>query len=139
LPRTVSPSPPGSLAGAVTARKQVSDRVAKFSRAAKGLGGVFVCVAAWETVRGLGFVDPRDLPSFVAILRATFHAIFEDELLASLMATLSSWALGLTLALFIGVVAGALLATMPRLERTTDLSSNSCARFRLLRSFPSPC
>jgi NitT/TauT family transport system permease protein len=119
LKENFQPSPSSPVAYVVNALRQFNEHAPKFFRAAKGLGGVLICVGVWECVRALHLVDPRDLPSFSTILRAAFHAMFEDDLFASLMATLTSWALGLALAGFIGIVAGVLLATMPRLERTT--------------------
>ncbi len=117
--KDTSPSALGVLMHAVNARKLADGLAAKLSHVIKGLGGVLISVAAWETIRALGLVDPRDLPSVLTILRAAVRAMVEDDLLAALAATLASWALGLALALVIGIAAGALLATVPWVERTT--------------------
>jgi ABC-type nitrate/sulfonate/bicarbonate transport system permease component len=73
----------------------------------------------WESVRGLGIVDPRDLPSFIAVLHAAAAGLWGGELLLAVFSTLASWAPGLLIAGTIGVTAGIALAMLPRLEIAT--------------------
>jgi ABC-type nitrate/sulfonate/bicarbonate transport system permease component len=86
---------------------------------AKGAAGAAAGVALWEIARGLHWVDPRDLPSFVAVLRSAGAELWRGELLSAVLATLFSWGLGLATATLLGIAAGIALATMPRLERVT--------------------
>jgi len=94
----------------------------------KGIVGVAISIAAWESIRWFQIVDPRDLPSFLAILELpSFLAILETalrglwggELSLALLSTLGSWLPGLMIATAIGVAAGILLAISPQLEMAT--------------------
>lgn len=67
----------------------------------------------------LGIVDPRDVPSFAAILQAAAGGIWGGELLFVVLATMSTWAPGLLIAGTAGVFAGVSLAMLPRLEIAT--------------------
>ncbi len=83
---------------------------------AKGAAGAAVVVAMWETVRGLGLVDPRDLPSTFAIVRAVADGLRGGELASAVAMTVGSWAPGLLLAAVAGAAGGVALALLPRLE-----------------------
>ena len=85
----------------------------------KGVAGVSATIAGWEGVRALGLVDPRDLPSFAAILYAAVKGLAGGELSAAVLTTLSAWAPGLLIAAVGGVSAGIALAMLPRLEIAT--------------------
>jgi ABC-type nitrate/sulfonate/bicarbonate transport system permease component len=90
-----------------------------FTSVLKGLAGVALAVAAWEILRRIGLVDPRDLPSYADIVRAAAVGMWGGDLAAALLATMGSWALGLAIATFVGIAAGIALAMMPRLEIAT--------------------
>jgi NitT/TauT family transport system permease protein len=92
---------------------------ATFATFTKGLAGIVAFVALWEAVRALGLIDPRDLPSFAAVLRAAAEGLWGGELSLAIVATVLSWAPGLLLAAVIGIVAGIALALLPGLERAT--------------------
>ncbi|HMN70251.1 MAG TPA: ABC transporter permease [Rhodoblastus sp.] len=85
----------------------------------KGLAGVGASIAAWELVRALRLVDPRDLPSFAAILRSAAAGLWGGDLAGAVFATMGSWALGLLIATVVGAAAGFALALSPRLEIAT--------------------
>jgi ABC-type nitrate/sulfonate/bicarbonate transport system permease component len=86
---------------------------------AKGVAGIAAAILAWESIRTLQIVDPRDLPSFLAILQTAFNGLSGGELARALLATLGSWLPGLLIATGIGIAAGIALALMPRLEVAT--------------------
>lgn len=86
---------------------------------AKGIVGVAVAIAAWESIRWFQIVDPRDLPSFLAILETALRGLWGGELSRALLATLGSWLPGLLIATAIGIAAGILLALSPQLEMAT--------------------
>jgi NitT/TauT family transport system permease protein len=92
---------------------------ADLSKVVKGVAGAAVTVALWEVVRVLGWVDPRDLPSFAAILRSAAEGLWGGELSLAVLATIASWAPGLLLAAVIGIVSGFALALLPGLESAT--------------------
>jgi ABC-type nitrate/sulfonate/bicarbonate transport system permease component len=90
-----------------------------FGNIAKGILGIAIAIACWEAVRATGLVDPRDLPSFVAILRAAITGLYEGELASAIVSTILSWAPGLLLATVIGIIVGIALALLPALEIAT--------------------
>ncbi|HRF07576.1 MAG TPA: ABC transporter permease [Xanthobacteraceae bacterium] len=85
----------------------------------KGIVGVAISIAAWESIRWFQIVDPRDLPSFLAILETALRGLWGGELSLALLSTLGSWLPGLMIATAIGVAAGILLAISPQLEMAT--------------------
>jgi ABC-type nitrate/sulfonate/bicarbonate transport system permease component len=91
----------------------------RFVTAIKGVAGIAVAVALWESIRALGLVDARDLPSFASIIRTALAGLLGGDLLAAVVATIGSWAPGLLIAAVAGVAAGIALALMPRLEVAT--------------------
>lgn len=89
------------------------------ANAAKGIAGIAVTVALWEAARALGVVDPRDLPSTAAIIRAAAEGLWGGELARAVAATIGSWTPGLLLAALAGAAGGIALALLPRLEIAT--------------------
>lgn len=85
----------------------------------KGAAGVALAIAFWECIRALGIIDPRDLPSFLSIVRAAAVGLVGGELALALLATIGSWAPGLLIATIGGIAAGTALAMLPRLELAT--------------------
>jgi len=106
LPGSGSPSP-----------SMNANRRRQAGRTAKGAAGVLVAILLWEAVRATGLVDPRDLPSFLSILRTGF--VDFPGLLNAALGTLSVWAPGLVIAIVLGAAAGIALALMPRVEIVT--------------------
>jgi ABC-type nitrate/sulfonate/bicarbonate transport system permease component len=92
---------------------------AAVSTFAKGVAGLGAIVVFWESVRALGIIDPRDLPSVAAILFVAAKGVWGGELSLAILATISSWAPGLVLATLIGTAAGIALALLPGLENAT--------------------
>jgi NitT/TauT family transport system permease protein len=91
----------------------------KIANGIKGAAGIAISVALWECIRALGLIDPRDLPSFVAIVHAAASGLAGGELLAAVFSTIGSWAPGLLIAAVGGITAGTALAMLPRLEIAT--------------------
>lgn len=91
----------------------------RLANAMKGAVGVALAVACWEIVRAGGIVDPRDLPSFASIVRSVAIDLAGGELAIAFLTTFSSWAPGLLIATVGGVIVGAALAMLPRLELAT--------------------
>jgi ABC-type nitrate/sulfonate/bicarbonate transport system permease component len=85
----------------------------------KGIAGIALSVALWELIRAFRIVDPRDLPSFVAILRSAAAGLWGGDLAAALLATIGSWVPGLLIATIGGVAIGIALALVPTLEIAT--------------------
>ena len=85
----------------------------------KGIAGIALSVALWELIRAFRIIDPRDLPSFAAIVRSAATGLWGGDLAAALLATMGSWALGLFVATVGGIAAGVALALIPALEIAT--------------------
>ena len=86
----------------------------------KGTAGFLVAIAAWELVRATGTIDPRSLPSMGDIARATIAGLAApDGLLQPVLATLSTWAIGLVLSSILGTAIGIALALSPAAEMVT--------------------
>jgi ABC-type nitrate/sulfonate/bicarbonate transport system permease component len=98
---------------------------------ARALGGFGVCIIGWEIVRGLQLIDPRDLPSVVAILRTAIRELIGGSLALAVLTSLLAWAPGLLLAAVIGTVMGIALAMLPNV----DVASRPILEF--LRPIPS--
>jgi ABC-type nitrate/sulfonate/bicarbonate transport system permease component len=112
----IAPGAPGRMSGGLAAEMKILSRVVNL---AKGAIGIAVTVAVWEAVRGLGFVDPRDLPSAAAIMGVAVTDLWGGDLSRAVLATIGSWAPGLAIAAAAGAVAGIALALLPRLEIAT--------------------
>src|ERR1041385_7579664 len=56
----------------------------------QGLTGIGLAIAAWEIVRAMHVVDPRDLPLFAAIVRTAAAGLFGGDLGAALLATIGA-------------------------------------------------
>ena len=91
----------------------------QIGKAGKGLAGALVLVAFWEMLRSSGVVDPRDLPSVLAILRSFVMQITNGALVLAALQTLFSWAIGMAVAMVLGTALGILLALVPWLERAS--------------------
>jgi NitT/TauT family transport system permease protein len=89
----------------------------KLSRALKGAAGIAAAIALWEATRALGLIDPRDLPSVLAIARSGVE--IAGELALAGLGTIGVWAAGLALATVLGAAGGIALALVPWLERIT--------------------
>jgi NitT/TauT family transport system permease protein len=90
---------------------------APLSRCLKGAAGIGAAIALWEATRAAGLIDPRDLPSFVDIVRGGLAS--SDELARAALGTLGVWTAGLLVAAVLGSAAGIALALLPWLERLT--------------------
>ncbi|MEO2039382.1 MAG: ABC transporter permease [Martelella sp.] len=96
-----------------------SRREWQIGKAGKGLVGALALVAFWEMLRLSGVVDPRDLPSAVAILRSFVVQVANGALILAALQTLLSWVIGMAVALVFGTALGILLALVPWLERAS--------------------
>lgn len=86
----------------------------------KGMTGFLVAIAGWELVRATATIDPRSLPAFGVVLQSMVDGLGgTDGLLQSVLATLTTWALGLVIASVLGTAIGIALALSPFLEAIT--------------------
>jgi ABC-type nitrate/sulfonate/bicarbonate transport system permease component len=85
----------------------------------RGAAGIVIAIGLWESMRWLGVVDQRDLPPFAAIVTTAGNGLWGGELTAAVLATIGSWAPGLTIAAVGGIAAGIALAMLPQLEIAT--------------------
>jgi len=85
----------------------------------KGATGFLGAICVWEAARALGFVDPRALPGVGSILSAMLAGLADGELSSALISSLTTWSLGLLLAIVFGAAIGIALSLFPTLERIT--------------------
>src|SRR5512134_3344674 len=85
-------------------RKERIERVGYF---AASFGILFI---VWELTRALGLIDPKLFPSIAAVLKACFAGLREGSLqmhvYASFMRVLTSFAIGILLAVIFGFLVG---------------------------------
>jgi NitT/TauT family transport system permease protein len=121
-PVTPAPMIASFAAGAGHVRRPFGEAVLRvlshqtIVRYGRALGGFVVCILCWEIVRALQLIDPRDLPSVVAIARMAVRELIAGPLGLAVMTSLLAWAPGLLLAILTGTAMGIALAMLPTLE-----------------------
>lgn len=108
-----------ALAPARPGRHARSRRFQVILNAGKGVAGILVACVAWEAIRGIGIVDPRDLPALLDIGVAFFGGFQDPKMLEALVATLFAWVVGLALATIVGAILGLLVGLSPLSELLT--------------------
>lgn len=109
-------------------RRRVPRRVVAVG---KGAVGAAVAVVLWEVLRLAGLLDPRYAPAVGAAVAAAVRELTGGTLLDAAVETLQAWALGLAIAVCLGVPAGVLLG----LSQWADAAASVVVRF--LRPVPS--
>ena len=97
----------------------------------KGFIGVAIVVAVAELLPRTGIVDDRFFPPFTTMARALVTQAGAADFWLSLGQTLRGWALGLTIAMIAGVVAGVVIGSVPFLRAVT------ASTIEFLRPIPS--
>lgn len=115
-------------AAAVVARRRPHRTLRKV---ALGAAGVLGFLLTWQLIPALGIVDPRFLPPATETL-ARLGELFRDlEFWRNVGRTLTSWALGLAIALVAATVLGTVVGLVPFLRRATHTT------IEFLRPIPS--
>jgi ABC-type nitrate/sulfonate/bicarbonate transport system permease component len=96
-----------------------------------GLFGSALVVAGFEVLPRSGAVDPDYLPPASSMASALGELLGEGDFWTAVGQTLRGWAIGLALALLIGVVGGVLIGSVPLLQELTS------STIEFLRPIPS--
>ncbi|MBX6390958.1 MAG: ABC transporter permease subunit [Frankia sp.] len=101
------------------------------ARAGLGVLGLLVVVAALEVLPRTGAVDPDYLPTASATAAELADLLTEGEFWGAVGDTLRGWALGLAIAMAIGVTGGLMIGSIPLLRTLTS------STIEFLRPIPS--
>lgn len=88
-------------------------------RAALGVLGVVGFAATWEVVSRSGLVDPTYLPPFTTTVARLGRELGEPRFWSALGDTVTTWAIGLGLAVAAALVLGTVIGLVPFLRRAT--------------------
>ncbi|GAA1630110.1 ABC transporter permease [Georgenia ruanii] len=100
-------------------------------KALLGLAGILTVVVLIQLLPSLGVVDPRFLPPFSEMFTALVERVQTPEFWTAFRQTLTTWALGLAIAMVAGVVAGIVIGSVPFLREAT------ASTIEFLRPIPS--
>ncbi|MFC7406729.1 ABC transporter permease [Georgenia alba] len=100
-------------------------------RAVLGLAGVVCLVLAIEILPRAEVVDPRFMPPFSEICVALVERLGTSEFWLALWDTITTWAIGLTIAMVAGIVLGILIGSITLLREAT------ASTIEFLRPIPS--
>ena len=89
------------------------------TRIAKGTAGFAGAVLVWELLRRLSSVDARDFPSALDIANVAAASLAQQATLDAIGATLQAWAMGVGLAILIGIPLGIWLGRSRAAEHAT--------------------
>jgi ABC-type nitrate/sulfonate/bicarbonate transport system permease component len=104
---------------------------AGWGRLAVGSSGAALLFLIWEVSARLGVVDPQYLPPPTAVLLELLSSFASAAFWLDVGRTLSSWAIGLTMAVAAGCALGFLIGSSPFLRRFTH------STIEFLRPIPS--
>ncbi|WP_193314967.1 ABC transporter permease [Georgenia thermotolerans] len=113
---------------AAPARRRPRRRAGK---ALLGLAGIVTVVVLIELLPRLGVVDPRFLPPFSEMFSALVERVQTPEFWTAFRQTLTTWAIGLAIAMVAGVVVGIVIGSVPFLREAT------ASTIEFLRPIPS--
>lgn len=99
--------------------------------ALKGLTGIILLASFWELLRSAEVLPRAAAPGLGGIIVALFHRIRDGSLAAAALETLHLWAVGLAVAVILGVPAGLMVG----LHRLVDNATRVIVEF--LRPVPS--
>jgi NitT/TauT family transport system permease protein len=85
------------------------------------VAGVLVFLLLWEAVSRSGLVDAQFVPPPSVVLAALARILGERAFLADAVSTALSWLIAVVLATFVGVVAGLVLGSLPRLRAASTI------------------
>lgn len=101
---------------AVVAAESRARRRRQLEAPVLGLAGVLLVTALVELAPRIGIVDSRFLPPASEIFAALFGLLDESSFWGALMDTVITWALGLTIAMVLGVSLGMIIGSFPKVR-----------------------
>lgn len=115
---TLTTSQQTTAAAAVPGRRRAR-RPGAHRAAILGTAGIIGFLLLWEAVCRFGLVDPRFLPPASDVLVQLGQDLVDLAFWRSVAATMTSWAIGLAIAVVAGTVLGFLIGSSRFLERAT--------------------
>lgn len=88
-------------------------------RTALGLLGVLIAILLMEVIPRLGLVDPRFLPPFSTIVADLIERMATPAFWTALSQTVSTWVIGLAIAVAGGAAAGIVIGSLPLVREAT--------------------
>jgi ABC-type nitrate/sulfonate/bicarbonate transport system permease component len=88
-------------------------------QAALGTAGVVAFLAVWQLIPVLGIIDRRFLPYATDVLAKVGHEALTAAFWNDVRLTMTSWALGLLIAVTAAVILGTVIGLVPFLRRAT--------------------
>ncbi|OWV11142.1 ABC transporter permease [Micromonospora wenchangensis] len=88
-------------------------------RALLGVTGLAGFLVGWQAIPALGLIDPQYLPYVTDVLARLAEQLVDLAFWRRLGSTMTSWAIGLTVATLAAVALGTLVGLVPFLRRTT--------------------
>ncbi|WP_230978234.1 ABC transporter permease [Georgenia yuyongxinii] len=125
---TVTAASPLGTTAAASPRRRSRRRGGK---GALGLLGIMVVVVLLEMLPRMGVVDPRFLPPFSEMFAALVERVQTPEFWTAFRQTLTTWAIGLAIAMAGGIVVGIVVGSVPFLREAT------ASTIEFLRPIPS--
>ena len=101
------------------------------TKGGQGLLGLAALVAVLELVPRVGLVSARYLPPFSTMLSALGRELGQGSFWGALADTVRGWAIGLVIAMLLGIVAGLVIGSVPLLRSLTS------STIEFLRPIPS--
>ena len=105
----------------------------------RGAAGLLGFAAVWQVVPALGLVDPAYLPPAADVFAWLFQEVRDLAFWRRLRLTMTSWAIGLTVATLAAVVLGTVVGMVPFLRRATHTTVEFLRPVPSVALIPSPC
>lgn len=133
LKSTFPPGPRKGIPKPVSAvpAKQRRKKLSRGDSILLGLAGVLTLIVLLELIPRIGIVDPRYLPPFSEMAAGLADWTRSGEFWVALGQTLTTWAIGLAIALIAGILLGILIGSVPLLQKAT------ASTIEFLRPIPS--
>mgnify|MGYP006148355335 CR=1 FL=1 len=94
-------------------------RLRALRKAMLGVVGLTGFLVVWQLIPTLGLVNPLYLPYVTDVLARLFEQLVDLAFWRRLGSTMTSWAIGLTVATLAAVVLGTVVGLVPFLRRAT--------------------
>lgn len=121
-----------TVAGTAPARSAPRRRMSRAGRKVLlGLAGVLCVLVVLEAAPRLGIVDARFLPPFSEMAAALAERVQTPEFWTAFRQTLTTWAIGLAIAMAAGILIGIVVGSVPLLRDATS------STIEFLRPIPS--
>lgn len=116
---TSQPTEASAASTDAAARVRTARRRRTLRKLGLGLLGILGFLLTWQLIPTLGIINPRDLPTATTTFERLGQMVIDLEFWRNVGRTLTSWAIGLTIAIVLATVLGAVVGMVPVLRRAT--------------------